>query len=140
MKDLRQSPAPLIGAPKKIAGTNFGQIWGLGRFEAVSCNPAGLLQESLGPFGPKCPGSVPRSGCFWGPSGPGLRSGDTLGTLFGHSGARGPKGPRDTLGPRDSCSRPGGLQAVRGWRVLVTRGGSKLSFEGAKTLFGHLGR
>ena len=34
--------------------------------------------------------------------------GDTLGTLFGHSGARGPKGPRDTQ--RDT---PGTLQARR---------------------------
>ena len=63
------------------------------------------------------------------------RSGDTLGTLFGHSGAWGPKGPGDapsdtpsdtpgfwghsrghsgdTLGPkgpRDPCSRPGRSQ------------------------------
>ena len=60
-------------------------------------------------------------------------SGDTLGTLFGHSGAWGPKGPGealsdtpsdtsrfrghsrghsgDTSGPRDSCSRPGGSQS-----------------------------
>ena len=64
-----------------------------------------------------------------------LHSGDILGTLFGHSGARGPKGPGDTpwdtpggtpvfgntlgdtpgdtpgpKGSRDPCSRPGGSQ------------------------------
>ena len=38
----------------------------------------------------------------------GCHSGNTLGTLFGHSGARGPKGPRDT--PRDT---PGTLRARR---------------------------
>ena len=61
------------------------------------------------------------SRCLWGPSGLGLRSvqkvsrercprhsGHTLGTLFGHSGARRPKSPKDT--PRDSCNRPGGSQ------------------------------
>ena len=133
------------------------------------CDPAGLLQESLKPFGPEvspeCPRECPRK---WGvsegvsdggcprPKGPGLRSvqnfkvsrecprsvkkvsghsGDTLGTLFGHSGARSPKGPGDTpsdtpsdtphfrghspahsrdtsglKGLRDSCSRPAGSQ------------------------------
>ena len=83
--------------------------------------------------GPKCPGSVPLgvSGALRAPdsgvskkcpeSVPGVSKcvPDTLGTLFGHSGARGPKGPRDTQrdprdtsgpkGPRDSCSRSGGL-------------------------------
>ena len=99
-------------------------------------NPPGCYRSLSGPPGPKCPGSVPR-----GVSGPfGRRApecpkkcpesvprvskrclghfGDTLGTLCGHSGARGPKGPRDTPeghsrdtsgpeGPRDSCSRRG---------------------------------
>ena len=87
------------------------------------CNPPGLLQESLGPFGPEVSRECP-SGCLWGPSGPGLRSvqkvsrecprsvkkvsrhsGDTLGALFGQRGARGPKRPRDTPSPTDSCSR-----------------------------------
>ena len=106
------------------------------------CNPPGLLQESLGPFGPEVPEECP-SGCLWGPSGPGPgvskkcpesvpgvlkrcpgHSTDTLRTLFGHSAAwaqRFPdtprRTPRGTLlghfgpeGPRDSCSRSGGLQ------------------------------
>ena len=103
------------------------------------CNPPGLLQESLGPFGPEVSRECP-SGCLWGPSGPGLRSGqkvspecprsvkkvsgdsgDTLETLWGHfldtpepGARRAPETPRGTLpghfGPRDSCSRPGGLQ------------------------------
>ena len=88
---------------------------------------------SPGPFGArapecpkKCPESVPRASkrC------PG-HSGDTLGTLFGHSGARAPKGPgnthtlgdtpRDTSGPkgsRDSCSWPGSSQSMV-YRPLV---------------------
>ena len=80
--------------------------------------PGVSLGVSLGPFGPRapeCPKSVPRvkkvSRTLW------EQSRDTSGTLFGHSGARGPKGPRDTPrdtpgpgGPRDSCSRPGRLQ------------------------------
>ena len=48
---------------------------------------------------------------------------DTLGTLFGHSGARGPKGPRDTLRdtPRDT---PGTLRARRAQETPVAgRGG-----------------
>ena len=72
---------------------------------------------------------------------------DTLGTLFGHSGARGPKGPGDTpphtlsdtprfrghsrghsgdtpgpKGPRDSCSRPAGSQTYDGKGGLSLRG------------------
>ena len=82
-----------------------------------------------GPSGPKCPGSVLRgvSGAVRAlgsavsktcpESVPGVskrcpgHSGDTLGTLFGHSGH--PEGhSRDTSGPkgpRDSCSRRGGV-------------------------------
>ena len=97
---------------------------------------------------------VPKPGCFkpgcfqfCPESVPGVskrcpgHSGDTLGTLFGHSGARGPKGPGDTpsdtpsdtphfrghsrghsgdtsgpKGPRDSCSRPAGF--LRGCALL----------------------
>ena len=80
----------------------------------------------LGPSGPRVPesvsGSVPQSG-------PGLRrvqkvsrecsgvsrhSGDTLGTLFGRSGARGPKGPADT--PWDTRARRARETLVAGRR------------------------
>ena len=58
------------------------------QFHPFFCNPAGLLQESLGPFGPEvspeCPRECPRKwgvsegvsdgGCPRGPSGPALRS------------------------------------------------------------------
>ena len=111
-----------------------------------SCNPPGLLQESLGPFGPEvpreCPGSVPRgvSGALRAP-GSGVSKKcprsvrDTFLTLRGHSRdtfwtlwSPGPEGPqrhpeghsRDTSGakgPRDSCSRPGGLQFWRAGKV-----------------------
>ena len=102
---------------------------------------------SPGPFGPRapeCPKSVPtisRTLCS--------HSGDTLGTLFGHSGARGPKDPWTPLrtlprtppfsgtpsgahsghlnsgpkGPRDSCSRSGGLQHYRQLRCQPTTNG-----------------
>ena len=93
--------------------------------------PSGCLWRPFGPRAPKCPKSVPRVS-------PECQKGvpDTLGTLRGHSrdtfwahsGARGPKGPetpRGTLpdtsglkGPRDSCSRSGGLQGnypIFGW-------------------------
>ena len=103
------------------------------------CNTPGPLQESLRPFGPEVSRECP-SGCLWGPSGPGLRSvqkvsrecprsvRDTFLTLRGHSRdtfwtlrSPRPEGPQrhpeghfwDTSGPkgpRDSCSRPGGLQ------------------------------
>ena len=113
----------------------------------MCCNPPGLLQESLGPFGPEvsreCAWSVPRgvSGALRAP-GSGVSKKcprsvrDTFLTLGGHSrdtfldtlefGARrAPETPRGTLpghcrdtsgpkGPRDSCSRPGGLQHVCG--------------------------
>ena len=86
--------------------------------------PPGLLQESLGPFGPKrlprvskkCPKSVPRVSkrC------PG-HSGDTLGHFLDTPVSVGREGPRrhpeghsrDTSGPkspRDSCSKSGALQ------------------------------
>ena len=104
------------------------------------CNAPGLLQESLGPFGPEVSREC-LSGCLRGPSGPGLRSVQKVSrecprsvkkvsrTLRGHSRVTfwtlrrpGPEGPqrhpeghsRDTLGPkgpRDSCSRPGALQS-----------------------------
>ena len=113
------------------------------------CNHPGLLQESLGPFGPEVSRECP-SGCLGGPSGPGLRSVqkvspecpesvpgvfghlfDTLGTLWGHfldtpepGARRAPETPRGTLpghfGPRDSCSRLGGLQRMFcfcGWKL-----------------------
>ena len=69
----------------------------------VSRGVSGALRAPGSRVSTKCPENVPgvSKTC------PG-HSGDTLGTLFGHSGARGPKSPRDT--PRDSCSRPGGLQ------------------------------
>ena len=96
--------------------------------EHSACNPAGLLQESLGPFGPEMSPECPRvsecprkwgvsegvsDGVSPGPFGPRSvqkvsrecprsvkkvsrthrgHSGDTL-KNFGHSGARGPKGP-----------------------------------------------
>ena len=101
--------------------------------------PPGLLQESLGalrarsvpgvslgvslgclwPRAPECPKSVPRVSreCPRNVRTPFWHSRDTLATLFGHSGARGQRRPqrhsRDTSGPkcpRDSCSRPAGLQ------------------------------
>ena len=121
-----------------------------------SCNPPSCYRSLSGPSGPKCAGSVPENGGVWGsfrrggptalwaPGLPGLskkcpksvprvskrcpgHSGDTLGTLCGHSGARGPKNNGDTpsntpvfrdnvgdtLGPkglRDSCRRSDGLQ------------------------------
>ena len=94
--------------------------------------PTGCPRDPLGPglrsvqkVSRECPQSVRTP--FW-------HSGDTLGTLFGDSGARGPKGPGntpsdtpsdtphfrghsqghsgDTSGPRDSCSRPAGSQCM----------------------------
>ena len=92
-----------------------------------------MSPEPFGPRAPECPKSVPRVS-------PECQKGvpDTPGTLsghFGHSGARGPKGSGDTpsdtpsdtphfwghsrghsgdtsgpKGPRDSCSRPAGSQ------------------------------
>ena len=45
-----------------------------------ACNPPGLLQESLRPFGPEVSRECP-SGCLWGPSGPRDTLRDTPGTL-----------------------------------------------------------
>ena len=88
--------------------------------------PGVSLGVSLGPFGlraPECPKSVPRvspecqkgvpdtprtlSGHFLDTPEPGARRAPETprGTLPGHS--RDTSGPK---GPRDSCSRPGGLQ------------------------------
>ena len=107
-------------------------------------NSPSSYRSLLGPSGPKCPGVSGsalsrgvRGSVTWGAcrplrapgsrvsrkcpeSVPGVSNGcpghsrDTLGTLFGHSGAWGPKGPADTRGhfldtsgpkgPRDSCS------------------------------------
>ena len=103
-----------------------------------SCNPPDLLQESLGPFGPEVSREC-RSGCFWGPSSPGLRSvqkvsrecprsvQETILTLRGHSRdtfgtlrGPGPKGARDTP-MRDT---PGILRAQRARETPVAgRGG-----------------
>ena len=93
---------------------------------------SGALRAPGSGVSKKCPESVPgvSKRC------PG-QSGDTLGTLFGHYGAQGPKGPGDTpsdtpsdtpgfrghsrghsadtsglKGPRDSCSRPGRSQTL----------------------------
>ena len=77
------------------------------RFRAKIATPLACYRSLSGPSGPKCPGSVPRGVQKVCPeSVPGVskrcpgQSGDILGTLSGHSGARGPKGARDT--PRDT--------------------------------------
>ena len=89
--------------------------------------PMGCLQRLFGPRAPEFPKSVLRVSpeCQKGVQG---HSGDTLGTLRGHSRARGRKGPGDTpwdtasetpspsqrhsapKGPKGSCSWPGSLQ------------------------------
>ena len=106
---------PVPRAPQHLRGLSWHVLILLVHLDGLQ------PQESLGPFGPevsrecpsgclwhsrvskKCPESVPRVSkrC------PG-HFGDTLGTLFGHSGARGPKGTGDT--PRDT---PGTLRARR---------------------------
>ena len=119
-----------------------------------SAPPPDLLQESLGPFGarPEVSRECP-SRCLWGPSGPGLQSVqkvsrecpqcpghlfDTFwlsGHFFGHSGARGPKGPRDT--PRDT---PGTLWARRARETPVTGGGGlQTKFRTKKNPFSRTG-
>ena len=55
----------------------------------------GLSPGFFGPRAPECPKSVLRVFPECQKRCP-RRSGDTLGTLFGHSGARGPKSPGDT--------------------------------------------
>ena len=107
--------------------------------------PPACYRSLSGPSGPKCPGSVPRgvSGALRAP-GSGVskkcrrecprsvkkvsgHSGDTLGTLWGHfltlrrtnstlRHSRDTSGPK---GPRDSCSRPGGLQCVGACSFVV---------------------
>ena len=54
----------------------------------------GVSRGPSGPRAPECPKGVPRVS----PECPGhlVDTPDTLGTPFGHSGARGPEGPRDT--------------------------------------------
>ena len=82
--------------------------------------PPACYRSLSGPSGPKCPRSVPRRVSRECPG----HLFDTPGTLSGHfldtpeAGARrAPETPRGTLqdtsgpkGPRDSCSRSGGLQ------------------------------
>ena len=97
---------------------------------------SGSLRAPRSGVSKKCPESVPG---VWNRC-PG-HSGDALGTLFGHSGARGAKGTRkhpvghslrhgDALGdtsgpkgPRDSSSRPGGSQrkSLRYKRYSISR-------------------
>ena len=106
--------------------------------DSLVATPPTCYRSLLGPSARSVPGVF--SGCLWGPSGPGLRSVQRLSqecrrsvkkvsrTLRGHSRDTfwtlqrpGPEGPqrhpeghfRDTSGPkgpRDSCSRSGGLQ------------------------------
>ena len=91
-----------------------------------SCNPPDLLQESLGPFGPEVSREYP-SRCLWlrslqkcHESVPGARL-ETLQPrrlkLSSPESGKESETPRGTLpdtsgpkGPRDSCSRSGGLQ------------------------------
>ena len=90
-----------------------------------SCSSPGLLQESLGPFGPKvsreCPSCL--SGAL---RAPGSDLFDTPGTLSGHfldtpepGARRAPETPREntlgTLRARDSCSRPLQFYSVFKW-------------------------
>ena len=82
--------------------------------ESVFRGVSGALRAPGSGVSKKCPESVPgvSKRC------PG-HSVDTLGTLFGHSGARGPKGPRDT--PKDTL---GTLRARRARETPVAgRGG-----------------
>ena len=108
----------------------------------MHCDPPDLLQESLGPFGPEVSRECPRKRGCPRECPKGLRSGvprvspecpghlfDTPGTLSGtfwtppFSGtpsghSRYTSGPK---GPRDSCSRSGGLQDMHGsavWRLV----------------------
>ena len=86
--------------------------------------PQTCYRSLSGPSGPKCPRECgvskksPESVPGVSKRCPG-HSGDTLGTLFGHSGAWGPKSPRDT--PKDT---PGTLRARKARETPVAgRGG-----------------
>ena len=97
---------------------------------------------SRGPFGPQSVQKVSRE-CLRSVKKVSGHSGDTLGTPFGHFGARGPKGPRDTppdtlsdtpiFGdtlsdtPRDTSSPKGPKPPVEGWGCLNTCWGDFLS-------------
>ena len=104
------APPPDLNPPRSATGVS--------RALQARSVPGVSLAVSLGPFGPgapECPKSVPRvfPECQKGvPDTPGTLSGH----FFGHSGARGPKGPRDTpretSGSRDSCSRSGGVATL----------------------------
>ena len=99
--------------------------------------PSACYRSLSGPSGPKSPESVPRgvSGALWAPGSgvpksvprmsPECQKGvrHTLGTLLGHSGARGPKGPRDTL--RDT---PRTLRARRARETPVAGRGRLQSY------------
>ena len=116
----------------------------------------GCLRECLTECPKKCPESAPgvSKRCP-------RHSADTLGTLFGHSEARGPKGPGDTpwdtpgrhpgfrghsrrhsrrhFGPeaRDPCSRPRGSQtlfAMASFTTLVVRARADLLRSGPNIL------
>ena len=106
------------------------------------CNAPGLLQESLGPFGPEVFRECP-SGCLrgsrvskqWPESVPGV-SKRCPGHSGGHSGAQGAKGPRDT--PKDTL---GTLRARRARETPVAARGL-CNVRGGKTfprLFGDFG-
>ena len=111
---------------------NWWHCWGPHKSCCTRVANPGLLQESLGPFGPEVvsPRVSPKTGGVRGsvrrgvsrafrPPSSGVSKkcpesvprvskrcpghfGDTLGTHFGHSGALGPKGPGDT--PSDTFS------------------------------------
>ena len=81
--DLR-SARPPTGVSRALRAQSVSPKTGVSKGVSTGCPWGSGVSK-------KCPESVPRvSGT------PFRHSGDTLGTLFGHSGARGPKGPRDT--------------------------------------------
>ena len=102
------------------------------------CGPKGSVSGALRATGSgvskKCPESVPRvSGT------PFSHSGDTLGTLFGHTGTRGSKGPgdtplratetlrgtlRQTPTPRDTRARETPVAGRRDRKILTFFGGN----------------
>ena len=130
---LLRPPWPATGVSRALRARSVSRSVpeNRGVSESVPRSVSGALRAPGSGVSKKCPESVP------GVSKRCLRhSGDTLGTLFGHSGTRGPKGPGDTpwdtlgdtpvfgdtlgdtpgdtsgpKGPRDPCSRPGGSQA-----------------------------